>query len=139
MPPKLKLVSKQKAAPQPEVPAAPAPFAVPLSLSESDRWFAAAALFKTAWSGGESVVLALNAIHETLRVASVPIDELPAQLSRTARTYTLMSDQTEMLLKLLCGGGGVSFNGQAGPMLAKLVQRIRGQIEKARPKKEGTK
>lgn len=124
--------------PRAPLAAPPADFDVPLNLSESERWFAAVSLSASPWAGGEAVVMAFKAVHETLDLARVPRDKLPGKLSRSSKLYTLKASHIEILLRVLCGEGGFAFQGEAGPMLATLVGRLRAQVEKSRPKKKGT-
>lgn len=126
--------ARAQAVPLALVPPAAAPEAtVTLSLSPRDRWFAAQALFNAPWSGGEEIVLGLNAIHETLRLEEVPIDKRVDQLGKSAVSYVLTVRNADLLIRVMCGALGTGFKGIAGPMLAKLVIRLRALIRKATP------
>ena len=121
--------------PQPAPPPAPAPppdIDVTLSLSAADRWFAAQSLVKIGWGGGEAAVMVLHTIHQTLKLAEIPLDKPPGGLSRSAKSYTLKASHIETLIRILCGADGSGYAGHAGPMLAQVVIRLRTQIKKAR-------
>jgi len=102
---------------------------IELRLTPRDLWFVAQALRFTAWGGGEQRVTALHNIHKALRLDKIQLNVLPtAQPLKPVECVKLPHPHVELMIRVLCGEGDRSFNGEAGPMMSALVIRLRETV-----------
>lgn len=105
-------------------------------LSQRDRALVKMALESVPWSGGEDGVVALYELGEAIgskAFARLPPDTQINALDAKPCPVTITRSGVELLVSILCGGGG-ALKPDVGPLAAELVVRIRKQAPRQETK-----